>query len=503
MYNRFKFILFFITIFTITNLYAQQKSPNIIYILADDLGYGDISAFNEQSKIKTKHIDALATNGMRFTDAHTNSSVCSPTRYGILTGRYAWRTHLQSGVLWSYDKPLIDNKRATVASILKQKGYNTACIGKWHLGLGWQKDGSGKVDFAKPLTEGPNTIGFDYFYGITASLDIPPYFYIKNDKITATKIDSIPGTKGKAFWREGPIGDDFKHEEVLPHLTQKAVEYVQEQAKKTQPFFLYFPLPSPHTPILPSKEYLGKSGTNEYGDFVLMTDDMVGRVLDAVKNAGIEDNTIIIFTSDNGVSPAADLQELQAAGHQPSYVFRGAKADIYEGGHRVPFVVKWPKKVKAGTTSSATICLTDFMATAAQLTNYSLKDNEGEDSFSMLPLLLQNGEFKRTSIVHHSIDGNFAIREGKWKLAFAHGSGGWSEPTEKNAKEMNMPPVQLFDMEKDISEKNSITSGAPAFTVLQKLTKDLENIINNGRSTPGKKQANDVAVKLNKYFSGK
>ncbi|WP_317235237.1 sulfatase-like hydrolase/transferase [Niabella ginsengisoli] len=284
------------------------------------------------------------------------------------------------------------------------------------------------------MAAGPKSVGFDYFYGITASLDIPPYFYIENDKITAAKIDSIPGTTGKGFWREGPIGNDFKHEEVLPHLTQKAVAYIKAHAKTSKPFFLYFPLPSPHTPILPTKEYLGKSGTNEYGDFVLMTDDMVGRIIKAVKDAGIESNTMIVFTSDNGVSPNADLKELEAAGHQSSYIFKGTKADIYEGGHRVPFIVKWPAKVKSGTKSSETICLTDFMATAADIVNQQLKHNEGEDSYSLLPLLIRKGRYQRTSTIHHSINGNFAIRKGKWKLAFAYGSGGWSAPVEKEAK---------------------------------------------------------------------
>lgn len=270
------------------NSNAQSSRPNIIYILADDMGYGDASCLNKNSRLHTANIDKIAAAGMRFTDAHSNSAVCTPTRYGILTGRYAWRTSLQSGVLWSYDMPLIEKGRTTVASLLKQKGYETACIGKWHLGLGWQKGTDGKVDFSKEITEGPNQNGFNYFYGITASLDIPPYFYIENNKITATSIYSIAGTSGKGFWRPGPIGNDFKHEEVLPHLTNKAVEYIKAQANSNKPFFLYFPLPSPHTPILPTKDYLGKSGTNEYGDFVLMTDDMIGKILAAVKEAGIE-----------------------------------------------------------------------------------------------------------------------------------------------------------------------------------------------------------------------
>ncbi|WP_443939826.1 sulfatase family protein [Pedobacter sp. MW01-1-1] len=476
---------------------AYAQKPNIVYILTDDMGYGDISALNKNSKIQTPHFDALVHSGMSFSDAHTNSAVCTPSRYGILTGRYAWRTNVQSGVLWSYDSLMITKNRTTVASLLKKEGYNTACIGKWHLGLGWQKDAAGKIDFNKQLTNGPTSIGFDYFYGITASLDIPPYFYIHNDKITATKIDTIKGTSGQGFWREGPIGNDFKHEEVLPRFGEKACEYIQTQAKADKPFFLYLPLPSPHTPMLPSKDFKGKSGLNDYTDFVLMTDDIVGKVLKAIKDAGIENNTLVILTSDNGVTPVSDIPTLTAKGHYSSYIYRGAKADIYEGGHRVPFVVKWPAQVKPNSKSDATICLTDFMATLAELNRQPLKDNEGEDSFSLLPLLLQKGNYTRKNIVLHSIDGNFAVREANWKLEYAYGSGGWSTPTEKEGKQNKLPNLQLYNLKNDIAEKDNLANKNPQ--EVEKLTRILESTINNGRSTPGKKQKNDVPVQYLKY----
>lgn len=483
--------------------FAQQhvkpagSRPNIIYILADDLGYGDISAFNSHSKIATPHIDGLASAGMMFTDAHSNSAVCSPTRYGVLTGRYAWRTRLQNGVLWSYDPPLISPGRTTVASLLKRNGYYTGCIGKWHLGLGWQKHTDGTVDFSKPIEGGPIHHGFDYFYGITASLDIPPYFYIENGKITTRTIDSIAATTGKGFWRAGPVGNDFKHAEVLPRLTEVAGNFIKTHANKADPFFLYIPLPSPHTPILPTAGYLNTSGINAYADFVMMTDAMVGNIIHAVKEAGIEDNTMIIFTSDNGVSPSAGLDELEAAGHHSSFHFRGYKADIYEGGHRVPFIVKWPGTVTAGTKSNAGICLTDFLATAAELVNTQLHDHEGEDSYSLMPLLKQKGQFKRAYMVLHSIDGNFAIRAGKWKLVFAYGSGGWSAPVEKEAKAKGRPALQLFDLENDIAETHNLVQQHPK--VVKRLTLQLQSIINEGRSTAGKKQENDVAVQYLKY----
>lgn len=475
--------------------HAQQK-PNIIYILADDLGHGDLSCLNPDSKLRTVHIDKMAEEGMKFTDAHSNSAVCTPTRYGILTGRYAWRTTLQDGVLWGYDTMLIRNDRTTLASLLKQKGYNTGCVGKWHLGLNWQKDAKGKFDFFQPVSNGPLQVGFDYFYGIPASLDMHPYFYIENNRVTATAIDSTAGNTGKGFWRAGPAGNDFKHEEVLEKITDKAIAYISGQAKTGNPFFLYFPLTSPHTPILPTAEYQKQSGTNAYGDFVLMTDAVVGKIIDAVKAAGIEQNTIIIFTSDNGCSLSADFKELATAGHYPSYIYRGAKADIYEGGHRVPFIVKWPEKIKAGTTTNTTVCLTDFIATLADLLHQPLKDNEGEDSFSLLPLLLQKNGYARTSTIHHSIDGYFSIRKNNWKLILARGSGGWSIPTEKEAKEQHLPAIQLYNLKTDISEKNNVAKNHPA--LVKELLELLKTTVENGRSSKGIKQKNDVSVNYSK-----
>ncbi len=473
-------------------LQATAQKPNIILILSDDLGYGDVSSLNAQSKIHTPNMDAIAQKGMAFTDAHSNSSVCSPTRYGILTGRYAWRTRLQSGVLWSYDKPLIDSGRLTIASLLKENGYQTACMGKWHLGLDWQMDNNGKVDLTKPVLGGPRAVGFDYFFGITASLDIPPYVYIENERVTASSFDTVKASGGKAFWREGIIGNDFKHDEVLPNVTAKTVEYIRGQAKRKQPFFLYLALPSPHTPILPTAAYKGKSGTNDYGDFVLMTDDMVGQVLNAIREAGIEKNTLVIFTSDNGCSPSADFKELAAAGHYPSYHFRGAKADIFEGGHRIPFMVSWPDKIKPATSCAQTICLTDLMATIAEITGMTLPENAGEDSYSLLPLFTQKNDYLRNATIHHSIDGFFSIRQQNWKLEMCAGSGGWSSPTEKQAGEMHLPPMQLYNLATDESEKTNVANQYPE--VVKMLTAQMQAIIEDGRSTKGPKQKNDVPV---------
>lgn len=468
-----------------------KDHPNIIYILADDMGYGDVSCLNPQSKIQTPNLDNMASQGMAFTDAHSNSAVSTPTRYGILTGRYAWRSKLKQGVTWSYDEHLIAPERMTVASLLKDHGYSTACIGKWHLGLDWQKDSIGRPDFLQPIKNGPTTNGFDYFYGITASLDIPPYFYIENDHITTNQIDTIEGTSGKGFWREGPIGSDFVHEEVLPHLTRKALDYIDAQAKTKEPFFLYFPLPAPHTPILPTEEWKGKSGTNEYGDFVLMVDDVVGQILKSLKENNIDKNTLIVFTSDNGCSPTADFEELHGLGHSPSHIYRGAKADIYEGGHRVPFIVQWPDKINAGGVCKETICLTDFMATAAAITGCTLPDQAGEDSYNLLPLLKKEEIVSplREATVHHSVDGYFSIRKGKWKLIFCAGSGGWSYPTPQQAKEEGLTDFQLFNLEDDPSETTNIMGQNPE--VVAELTALMEKYVKHGRSTPGQPQPND------------
>lgn len=490
------YTFFCLLAFTLINhhtIFSQEKKlPNIIYILADDLGYGDISHLNNNSKIITPSIDKLASEGISFTDAHSNSAVCTPTRYGILTGRYAWRTWMKSGVLWSYDKPLIAKNRETVASMLKKNGYTTACIGKWHLGLGWQKNKDSTINFKKPIKETPNDIGFDEFYGITASLDIPPYFYIKNRKITASKISTINATTGKGFWREGPIGNDFKHEDVLPHLTNKAIEYINKQSKRKKPFFLYLPLPAPHTPILPTPKFKGKSKAGEYGDFVLMVDDVVKQVEEALKINGISENTLLIFTSDNGFAPAANTQEQLAFGHTPSKNYRGYKADIYEGGHRIPFIAKWPSQIKEGISSNQTICLTDLMATTAAITKTKLQANEAEDSYNILPVLLDK-KLKdpiREATIHHSIDGVFAIRQGKWKLIFGAGSGGWSYPTKKETQSLKLPLLQLYNLETDASETTNVTENNPK--IVEKLTILMKKYIDNGRSTPGKPQKNDT-----------
>ncbi|HPQ98107.1 MAG TPA: arylsulfatase [Saprospiraceae bacterium] len=477
---------------------AKEPLPNIVYILADDLGYGDVTAYNPQGKIATPNIDQLAREGMRFTDAHSGSAVCSPTRYGILTGRYAWRSSLQQGVTWSYDPPLIPESRLTVASFLKSKGYRTGCVGKWHLGLGWSKDSEGHEVLTAPITGGPNQLGFDYFYGISASLDIPPYIYIENNRSTSMQIDTQEAHGGKAFIRKGPRGADFVPEEVLPNLTRKAVGFIEQHGHDSVPFFLYFPMTAPHTPILPGPDFQGQSRTNAYGDFVLMVDNMVGQIRQALEAQGLLDRTLILFTSDNGCSPMADFPELDSLGHHPSYIYRGAKADIYEGGHRIPFIARWPGHIPAGSIARSTTCLTDLLATCAEIVQDSLPSTAGEDSYSLMPLFREDSAaYQRGATVHHSIEGCFAVRQGRWKAVFCGGSGGWSHPTTAEVLADSLPRVQLFDLVKDPSEKNNL---ALEYTnIVTQLQGLLNQYVSTGRSTPGLKEENDVPVEIYKY----
>lgn len=471
-----------------------SQQPNIVFIFADDMGYGDVSALNENSKLNTVNIDRIANEGVIFTDAHSSSSVSTPSRYSLLTGRYNWRSDMKYGVLGGYSKSLIRQDRRTIANVLRDKGYTTACIGKWHLGWNWNNIEAGydEVDFTKPVTEGPTTRGFDYFYGISGSLDMIPYVYLENEMPTAQP-NRITVNKGKfSWWREGPTASDFVHEEVLPNFVNRAVHYIDEKANSGQPFFLYLPLPAPHTPILPIKEYQGKSGLNPYGDFVLMVDDMVGKVLRALDDNGIAENTIIVFSTDNGCSREADFEELGKKGHDPSYIYRGSKSDLYDGGHRIPCVLRWPKKVKHHVVNQ-TICLTDFFATFAAVNDYQVKDFEGEDSYNLLPLILNTKEDNviREATVHHAIYGDFTIRCGDWKLLLAPSSGGWSypSPVKDTAYVKTLPSVQLYNMKTDPEESKNVYAEHPE--VVKKLRDILIRYVKDGRSIPGKPQRND------------
>ncbi|MBN1909916.1 MAG: arylsulfatase [Pirellulales bacterium] len=516
---------FFITLFFIlgfTACHAEASKPsktqrlNIVFILCDDLGYGDVACNNPQGKIATPRLDRLAAEGMRFTDAHTTSSVCTPTRYSVLTGRYNWRSRLQRGVLGGLSPRLIEPGRMTVAEMLRRAGYHTACIGKWHLGMNWarKKDPEKKfadaiekgkegwnIDFTRPITGGPNAVGFDTFFGIAASLDMVPYTFIENDRVTALPtvdraFPMMPGKKGTT--RRGPGSPKFEAIDVLPTLTRKAVEYIAQRASPEaggKPFFLYLPYASPHTPTLPSPEWQGRSGLNPYADFVMQNDACVGQVLDALAKHGLADNTLVVFTSDNGCSPWADFETLGKKGHDPSYIYRGHKADIWDGGHRVPFIVRWPGKVSAGTTSGQLVSLVDFMATCADITGTTLPEDAAEDSVSLLPVLLGKAAGPvREALVHHSIQGKFSIRQGRWKLELCPGSGGWSEPRDPKARKQGLPSIQLYDISADPAERHNVQADHP--DVVKSLTTLLQQYVTTGRSTPGTSRKNDGKVDI-------
>jgi arylsulfatase A-like enzyme len=473
-------------------------------MLVDDLGYGDVGCFNPDGKIPTPHIDRLAAQGMRFTDAHSGSSVCTPTRYGILTGRYAWRTRLQQTVLGGYSPPLIVPGRLTVAALLRAHGYDTACIGKWHLGLGWATRGSVVLDdridagediqavrYDRPFTGGPTALGFNRFFGVSAPLDMPPFIFLRDDRSVG-----VP-TMDKTFLRQGPAHKDFEAVEVLPALAREAVAYLDARgpADADQPLFLYFALTAPHTPIVPAAGFQGRTRLGPYGDFVAQVDATVGEVVRALDRNKLTDRTLVIVTSDNGCSPAANLPALARLGHHPSGPFRGCKADIFEGGHRVPFVARWPGRVQAGSTCVDTICLTDLLATCAAILGARLPEEAGEDSVSILPDLLGTATGPvREATVHHSIDGSFAIRQGRWKLILCPDSGGWSRPWPGSDEARDLPPVQLYDLARDPGERRNVQAQYPAIVV--RLAGLLGRYVDEGRSTPGKRLKNDVEVQF-------
>ncbi|TWT80220.1 Arylsulfatase [Planctomycetes bacterium CA13] len=480
------------------------ETPNIIYILADDMGQGDVGAYNKDSRIPTPHIDRMASEGMKFMDTHTSSGVCTPTRYGILTGRYSWRTStLKQGVLGGHSPHLIEPTRETVASLLKKQGYATACIGKWHLGMDWKvtdPSRAGKrisykdIDPAAPIQNGPNSLGFDYYFGISASLNMDPHAYIENDRLQGTleilkTLDEVNARGYTQPSKPGYAAPEYVQQEVLTKFAEKTCGWIREN--KDGPFFVYLPLPSPHSPIVPSNRFKDKSGLNLHGDFCMESDWVVGKVLKTLDELEIADNTLVVFTADNGTSPKAGFPEMAQKGHHSSWIYRGMKGTNWEGGHRVPFVVRWPNFVKAGTVSSELACTTDFLATCAELIGVKLADNAGEDSVSFLPALkgtaIPGGDERL--VIHHSDKGIFSIRRGKWKVMFDDFGGSNRGDPRKDDLIMDAASLQLFDMETDAIEKINVAADHPEVTEL--LKKQLAGIIMRGRSTPGSKLSSD------------
>ena len=458
---------------------GQNRFPNIVYVLADDLGWGDLGSYNKDSGVPTPNADRLAREGIRFTDMHSPSSVCTPTRYGILTGRYCWRSRLKQGVLWGYSPNLIEPGRTTVASLLKSAGYHTGVVGKWHLGLGDQE----KADYSKPLRPCPNDHGFDYFFGIPASLDMEPYVYVENDRVVEAPTGYTTGLKSPrgVFWRPGPIAPGFVIDEVLPTLANKATKYIQERAaERERPFFLYFPLTAPHTPWVPNEAFWGKSKAGDYGDFVAQVDSVVGRIMSALEENGLAENTLLIFTSDNGAHWTP--RDKERFPHRANAHWRGMKADIWEAGHRIPFLARWPGRIQPGSTSHALGCLTDLLATTAEILGKPLGRDAGEDSYSLLRHLTGSGQWPaRDAVVHHSADGMFSIRQGEWKLCLGLGSGGFSNPRKLDPNP-GEAAGQLYHIIGDAEEATNLYNERPE--IVKRLSALLEKYQKEGHSRP-------------------
>jgi arylsulfatase A-like enzyme len=469
--------------------------PNILYILADDLGYGDVTAYNHLAKTSTPNIDRLASQGIRFTDAHSSSSVCTPTRYGILTGRYCWRTILKNGVLGGESPSLIEKGRTTIASFLKENGYNTGIVGKWHLGVDWVKrkddqkgvvpynsdlhsSRSSKIDYTVSPTNGPLNHGFDYSFIFPGTLDAPPYCFLENDKLVSVPDEFTVGNKPDegptgSFWRAGPIAKDFDFKEVTPIVTQKAISFLKGKSMTGKPFFLYLPFPSPHTPWEPSSEFIGSSKAGQYGDYVNMVDAQVGKVLQTLTEMGLDNNTLVFFTSDNG--PYWTPEFIERFGHRAASVYRGMKADPFEGGHRIPFIARWPGKIKPGVQCSEPVTLTNLLATCAEILRKNLTENEGEDSHSILPLLLGDSTHykKPEALIQHSGRGQFVVRKGDWKLILSLEESG--QPARSGGNQHF-----LFNLKDDPSETKDLYLINPL--KVKELNAILEKFKTSGRS---------------------
>lgn len=500
------------------------SKPNVLVILADDLGYGDPHCYNpDRGKIPTPRLDRLAAEGMSFTDAHSSSGVCSPSRYTLLTGRYHWRTRLQAGIVGVFGPPLIAPERLTLAGLLRAHGYRTACIGKWHLGWDWpippekaslfrlpRDKGRAAVPteehraawrevFSQPIPGGPTARGFQEYFG-TDVPNWPPYCFIENDRTLGVPSEFLPSQllKDNQASLPGPALAGWRLEPILPTLADRAARFIRREAAAKKPFFLYLPLTSPHTPLAVEEPWKGKSGLNAYADWVMETDAMVGRVLDVLEECGAAGNTLVVFTSDNGCAPYIGVKELETKGHFPSGPLRGYKADAWEGGHRMPFIVRWPRRVKPASRCRELVGHCDLVATLAEIIGARLPATAGEDSASLLPLLEGRRQTIHADLVHHSASGRFAIRSGQWKLLLCSGSGGGFVPQDSDAqaRQRGLPPIQLYNLAIDLGERNNLQAQHPE--IVDRLTKLLEKRVADGRSTPGARQPNDVPIDIRK-----
>ena len=486
---RFIFVIW-VFILVLSNRIYSKENPNIIIIYTDDQGYGDSSLLNSNSKFQTPNIDRIGKEGITFTDAHSPDTVCTPSRYGLLTGRYSWRTQLKRGVFGAEHPCLIKNNRLTIASYLKSSGYQTAMVGKWHLGMDFPGT-KGNRDWSKPTKDMPLDKGFDYFWGIPASMNYgvlawfngrhpinPPTLFTrkKPNKIAISdyRIKSPYEVKSKAP-DDLEVAKDFEDDKCLTFFTEKAKEWIQSR-NKNKPFFLYLSYTSPHKPVIPLPEFRGKGKAGAYGEFMIETDHHVGEILETLDKENISENTMVIFSSDNGPENTWG-ERAKKYKHQSNYTFRGGKRSIYEGGHRVPFFVRWPIKIQSDQKSNAPICQTDIFATIAEVIDKKIPTQFAEDSNSFFQELTdQDSKESRPAIIHHSSSGRFAIREGKWKLVM--------EGRKKSEKR------ELYDLINDPKEKTNVIKDHPKIN--SHLTKKISAIISNGRSSPGPPSQNDT-----------
>ena len=530
-------------------LQAATDKPNILIIYADDLGYGDVQCYNPRGgKIPTPHIDKLAAQGMRFTDGHSSSSVCSPSRYTLLTGRYHWRSRLQTGIVNSGDAPLITPDRLTIASLVQRQGYRTGCFGKWHLGWNWAmtaeqrpfvfgSESNGnmydeslegrekkkkltvdwekltdsdpapiptekalaawKAVFSQPFTGGPNALGFDRFFGVNIP-NWPPYCFIENDRTVGVPDAYLTPKQVKPRTLAFPQGAAIKGwqlTDVLPRIGDQTISFLDKSVKSRTPFLIYLSLTTPHTPLAVNAEWRGKSGLGDYADLVMETDAMVGRVLDALEKSGEAENTLVVFTSDNGCAGYIGVSDLENRGHYPSGPLRDYKSTNYEGGHRVPFIVRWSGTVKPGSVCDQLVQQADIMATIADVLRIKLPDNAGEDSFSLMPLFKGGDKPVRTNAVNCSVYGIPSVRDGRWKLILNPNNQVKEKALAAKSGSNFVPdpsPVQLYDLKVDLGESKNFAATMPEKVAEMKAL--LEKLINDGRSTPGVKQKNDVEV---------
>ncbi len=482
---------------------SRDESPNIIIVLADDLGYGDVHCYDpDHCCVATPNIDRLAQQGLMFTDAHASASICSPSRYSVLTGRYPWRSKLQEHVLHVHGTPIIERDRLTLAKLLQQQGYRTACIGKWHLGWNWplaKEDGTfeyapdgefhqqrgpeREIAFDLPILDGPTTRGFDEYFGVDVP-NHPPYTFIRNDRMTVSPTERKTRHSRIEWGLEGPMAPGWRFDRILPTLVEQSQDFIARCAASKQPFFLYLSLTTPHEPIAPSESFKDKSSICDVADLIMETDAALGSVMEALKEHGVAKNTLLVFTSDNGHCRYTDLGPFQAHDHRVAGPYRGCKLDIWEGGHRVPMIVRWQNFVKTNHRIDQLVCLSNWLATCAEFLGVTLPPNAGEDSVSILPLIRgENLPVRETLISQGSSARVLAIRRGPWKLVFRAADD-----------DAGLPTVQLFNLVEDPREK--LNRAQQHSELVRELSALLQSSVKKGRSTPGPAQKNDMPVEL-------